>query len=752
MASNFVTVTLGVLLLQLFTLTCAQKSTSKWLTLDGSAPLVIARGGLSGMFPDSSYLAYNATMMNSVPDVVLWCDVQLTKDGAGICFPSLMLDNASTVTYVYPKNRMSRYNVDGNLIQAYFPSDFSLKELASVALTQGFLSRPPYFDDEFSILTVEDVYTQNKPAGFWLNIQHDAFYIQRKLSMRNFVISTSKKVIISHISSPDISFLQGLAKPFAATKTKMVFRFLDKGMKEPSTNQTYDSLRKNLTFIKSFASGILVPRNYIWPVDATGYLQPHTSLVVDAHNIGIEVFAADFANDNIIAYNYSYSPVAEYLSFIDNGDFSVDGMLSDFSVTASEARDCFAHVSSNASAPAKPLVISHYGASGDYPGCTDISYTAAISDGADVIDCPVQMSKDNVPFCLSSINLIDSTLVTQTQFRSMLSVVTEIQPTAGIFSFKLDWADIQGLTPVIANPYVQSSLYRNPKFKNAGKLISLSEFLALAKNASSLAAILLKIEHAEYLAVNQSMSVVDAVTTALEKAGYNSPKAKKVMIKTPESAVLKALKGKKYERIYEVDNFIRDASNATIADLKTFSDSVVVNQESVYQTNQGFLVDLSNVVQHLHSFKLPVYVQVLKNELVDISYDFFSEPIAEMNSYVMGAKVDGIITEFPQTGAAYKKNLCLTMKNTPTFMRPVQPGQLISLGVPELMPPAEAPHPILTVANISEAPLPLVMQNASSPTATIPETPKTSPNGQHQITASALLSCLAIIVAVCQLL
>ena len=44
--------------------------------------------------------------------------------------------------------------------------------------------------------------------------------------------------------------------------------------------------------------------------------------------------------------------------------------------------------------PGKPLIISHNGASGDYPGCTDIAYQAAIRDGADYIDCSVQITKD----------------------------------------------------------------------------------------------------------------------------------------------------------------------------------------------------------------------------------------------------------------------------------------------------------------------------------------------------------------------
>ncbi|WVY93146.1 hypothetical protein V8G54_032234 [Vigna mungo] len=52
------------------------------------------------------------------------------------------------------------------------------------------------------------------------------------------------------------------------------------------------------------------------------------------------------------------------------------------------------------------LVISKYGASRDYPPCTDLAYEKAISDGVDVFDCPVQMSKDGISFYLSSIDLI----------------------------------------------------------------------------------------------------------------------------------------------------------------------------------------------------------------------------------------------------------------------------------------------------------------------------------------------------------
>lgn len=71
--------------------------------------------------------------------------------------------------------------------------------------------------------------------------------------------------------------------------------------------------------------------------------------MLDAHNQGLEIYASDFANDASIAYNYSYDPVSEYLSFIDNGVFSVDGVLTDFPITPSEARGnyscyCYSHL------------------------------------------------------------------------------------------------------------------------------------------------------------------------------------------------------------------------------------------------------------------------------------------------------------------------------------------------------------------------------------------------------------------------
>ena len=115
----------------------------------------------------------------------------------------------------------------------------------------------------------------------------------------------------------------------------------------------------------------------------------------------------------------------------------------------------------SAHASVKTTVISKYGASGDYPGCTDRAYEKAIKDGVDVLDCPVQMSKDGIPFCLSSIDLIESTRVAQTSYSRLATSIPEVKPGSGIFTFSLTWSEIQGLTGKSNSPIFFIQISKN---------------------------------------------------------------------------------------------------------------------------------------------------------------------------------------------------------------------------------------------------------------------------------------------------
>ncbi|XP_010415240.1 PREDICTED: glycerophosphodiester phosphodiesterase GDPDL1-like [Camelina sativa] len=740
----------GIVLILLFAAQIdAQRSTSRFIYLPGDAPRVIARGGFSGLLPDSSLDAYNLAIQTSVADVVLWCDVQLTKDGVGICFPDLNMANASTVQNVYPNGQKS-YPVNGVSTQGWFTIAFSLRDLQNVSLIRGILSRTDKFDGNgYTIPTIQNVTEQIKPqGGLWLHVQHDAFYEQHNLSMSSFLVSVSRTVSIDFISSPEVNFFKKITGHFKRNGPSFVFQFLGKEDFEPTTNRTYGSILSNLAFVKTFASKILVPKSYIFPLDDNQYLLPPTSLVQDAHKAGLEVYVSGFANDNDLAYNYSYDPVSEYLSFVDNGDFSVDGVISDFPMTASASIDCFSHIDRNATKQVDFLIISKNGASGDFPGCTNLAYEKAIKDGADVIDCSVQMSSDGTPFCLSSINLKDSTMVTLSPFMNRATIIPEFSSVDGIYTFSLTWPEIKNLTPATSSPYKNDNMFRHPKERNSGNLISLFEVLNLAKNSTSLSGVLINVENTAYLRVEQGLDVVKAVLDTLIEAGYNNgtTTSKAIIQSTDSSVLLDFKKQSKYKTVYKIQECIRDISDYGIEKIKEFANAVVINKASVFPDSDSFLTGQTNVVERLQKSKLPVYVGLFQNEFVSQPYDFFADATVEINTYISLVGINGIITEFPFTAARYKTNRCLGRKETPPYMEPVKPRALLAFMSPQSLPPAEAPNLIITDADVIEPPLPPITEKAptllpgaSTVAPGAPSTNAQAPSGQIRLTISLVL-------------
>ena len=143
-------------------------------------------------------------------------------------------------------------------------------------------------------------------------------YTYHKLSLAKYVEDSMKFINPEYISSPEIGFLKIIGGKLKKSKKKLIFRCLEAEAFEPTTKEKYGSLLGNLSMIKSFASGILVPKEYIWPVTKDLYLQPATTLVADAHKQGLEVYASGFANDGTLIHNYTYDPTAEDLQFADN--------------------------------------------------------------------------------------------------------------------------------------------------------------------------------------------------------------------------------------------------------------------------------------------------------------------------------------------------------------------------------------------------------------------------------------------------
>ncbi|KAK9275627.1 hypothetical protein L1049_022894 [Liquidambar formosana] len=726
--------------------TLAQKSsgnTSKtWLTLNGDQPLVIARGGFSGLFPESSQFANQIADSTSLSGWVLFCNLQLSKDGLGICQTGSTLDNSTNIALVFPKAQKT-YNVNGEDVSGWFTLDYTSDQLYSnVTVNQNIYSRPSVFDGQLPLATVEDA-TGIKPPKFWLNVQYDTFYTQHKLSPALYVQKAMRLMGINYLSSPEIGFLKTMQGKVNKARTKLIFQFLNADLVEPTTKQKYSLLLKDLSSIKSFASGILVPKEYIWPVNKDGYLEAATSLVADAHKAGLEVYASGFANDYPASYNYSYDPTTEYLQFVDNSEFSVDGVLTDFPPTASEAIATF--LQSFCPFAGKPLIISSNGASGVYAGCTDLAYQQAVDDGADIIDCSVQMSKDGVAFCLNSADLMGDTTV-MTSFMSRSTMIPEIQPNSGIFSFDLTWSEIQTLKPQLVSPIPDSGLQRNPANKSKGKFMTLSEFLEFAK-AKAVTGVLINIENAPYLASKKGLTITDAVAKALSNATFDKQSTQQVMIQSDDTSVLSKFKDvPTYKRVLSIKETISDVPKQTLEEIKKYADAVTVPKPSLVVVSGSFTTAFTSVVENMHAANISVYVGVLRNEFVTIAFDFFSDPTVALATYVQGIGVDGIITDYPATANAYMRSPCFDLQADVPYAIPLtEPGSLLSLGTAELLPPAEAPAPPLIAADVVDPPLPQV-SNVSAIAPLAPAPTATRPSSGLANAANVGVSLVAIMV------
>uniref|UniRef100_A0A5B6Z2P3 glycerophosphodiester phosphodiesterase n=1 Tax=Davidia involucrata TaxID=16924 RepID=A0A5B6Z2P3_DAVIN len=459
------------------------------------------------------------------------------------------------------------------------------------------------------------------------------------------------------------------------------------------------------------------------------YLEAATSLVADAHKQGLEVYASGFANDVPASYNYSYDPTAEYLQFIDNSQFSVDGVLTDFPSTASESIACLGQ-NKNVTKPikGKTLVISHNGASGVYAGCTDLAYQQALDDGADIIDCSVQMSKDGVAFCMDSADLTgDTTAITTFMPRS--TKIPEIQKESGIFSFDLTWSEIQTLKPQLSSPFPDGGMPRNPANKNKGSFMTLSAFLELAKTKAA-TGILINIENAAYLASKKGLGITDTVATALSNATFDKQSTQKVLIQSDDTSVLSKFKNvAAYQRMLSIKETISDAPKQTVEEIKKYADAITVSRDSIITTSGSLTKAFTSIVNKMHNASISVYVSNLRNEFITLAFDFFADPMVELATYIGEIGVYGVVTDYPATARAYLRSPCSNLNAKLAYsILPIEPGSLLSLAPSDLQPPAAAPAPALNVADIVDPPLPVVSNVSGSipPAAAPAQNPRSS--------------------------
>ncbi len=428
-------------------------------TLNGQAPLVIGHRGASGELPEHTLEAYKLAIERGAdfiePDLVS------TKDGVLIARhePNLIAttDVASRPEFA---SRKRKAIVDGAEEEGFFASDFTLAEIKTLRaiMPQGF--RTQAFNGVFQIPTLEEVINlvkqtekdTGKKIGIYPETKHPTYHDNLGLSLEEPLLATLNKMGFTDpsrvfIQSFEVSNLKELN-----TKTNLpLVQLLDaydvdyatgKLLYEDVNARPYDFTVKGdtrtyadlqtaqgLAEIATYADGIGPWKRMIVSVknvdanndgkaddlnndgvinDADRVTLAPTSLVTDAHAVGLQVHPYTFRNEpRYLASNYAGNPAKEFEQFINLG---VDAYFTDFPGTGDLVRDQLTSTvvrspqnpdvlrttTFNTLDGKAPIVIGHRGASGSRPEHTLASYKKAIADGADFIEPDLVVTKDGV--------------------------------------------------------------------------------------------------------------------------------------------------------------------------------------------------------------------------------------------------------------------------------------------------------------------------------------------------------------------
>ncbi|ARV58172.1 glycerophosphodiester phosphodiesterase [Nostocales cyanobacterium HT-58-2] len=430
-------------------------SVVKLNTLNGQAPLVIGHRGASGELPEHTLEAYKLAIERGAdfiePDLVS------TKDGVLIARHEPNLINTTDVAS-RPEfaDRKKVKVIDGGAPEeGFWAEDFTLAEIKILRAVMPQSFRTQVFNGVFEIPTFEEVINlvkeveaqTGKKIGIYPETKHPTYHDSIGLSLEEPLLATLEN---TGFTDPSRIFIQSFEtsnlKELNQKTDIPLVQLLDAidvrddgslietqpyDLVVSGDRRTYADLRtpEGLKEIATYADGIGPWKRMIVSVktvdkdgdgkpddlnndgvinDADKVTTKPTTLVQDAHAVGLQVHPYTFRNEGLyLASDYNGNPQLEFRQFFQLG---VDALFTDFPGTGNLVRDQltapFVLSPDNPDVLKKaqfdtltgdaPIVIGHRGASGLRPEHTLESYKVAIALGADFIEPDLVATKDGV--------------------------------------------------------------------------------------------------------------------------------------------------------------------------------------------------------------------------------------------------------------------------------------------------------------------------------------------------------------------
>lgn len=369
---------------------CTSRAPLPPQTLDGHhQPLVIAHRGASGYLPEHTLETYQKAI--DLGADAIEPDLISTKDGVLIAshYPNLAINTDVASRPEFANRRRENWPIDGEKQSGWFAHDFTLAEIKTLGVVATDPERPQQYNGKFKIVTLQEVIdlvkAESRRLGRSIAIypetKNPTYHRDLGLPLEDKLIRAIHSAGWNSKTAPVFvqSFEPGSLQEMRAKglNVRMV-QLIDADGYDlktgaltyaPPFHRPYDWEKSGdrrlfsdmvtpagLAEIKTYADGIGPWKLYIVPVkgqldeagnpkdingdgkvdlrDAT--TQEPTSLIDDAHKLGLFVHAFTFRNESRnLAHSYMGDPHAEYLQFYRLG---VDGVFSEFPDTAIAAR------------------------------------------------------------------------------------------------------------------------------------------------------------------------------------------------------------------------------------------------------------------------------------------------------------------------------------------------------------------------------------------------------------------------------
>ncbi|MGZ3787884.1 MAG: glycerophosphodiester phosphodiesterase [Bacteriovorax sp.] len=314
------------------------------------APLVIGHRGACGYRPEHTLASYQLAIDMGAdyiePDLVM------TKDGVLMARHENEISGTTDVAEKFPERKKTK-KVDGEEITGWFIEDFTLKEMKTLKARERLAFRDHSYDGKFEVPTFKEILDllkkQKRKVGVYPETKHPTYFQSIGLPLEEALVKELTAHGMNKKDSPVFiqSFeMQSLEKIKKLSPLPLIY-LIDDPDKTPfdhvvsGDKRTYQDmvLPKNLKEISAIASGIGPYKRYIVPSNDKNEALPPTTLIQDAHAVGLKVHPFTFRKEaQYLLKDYQGDFQKELLQFYELG---VDAVFSDFADQAVLAKKTF---------------------------------------------------------------------------------------------------------------------------------------------------------------------------------------------------------------------------------------------------------------------------------------------------------------------------------------------------------------------------------------------------------------------------